>query len=119
VLTTPPFPYTRYQIAEPAGLPVLFDRDIDAEDRRNLHYGEVGLSGGALVTSGVYGWTMVATGVGATLQSAKDRAYRLAGKVFVPNLRYRLDIGDKLIGGDYARLETLGLLDEPDALTPG
>jgi phosphoribosylamine--glycine ligase len=118
VLTTPPFPYTRYQVTEPVGLPVLFD-GIDPEDRRNLHYGEVGLSGGALVTSGVYGWTMVATGIGATLQSAKDEAYQLAGKVFVPNLRYRLDIGDKLIGGDYARLAELGLLDEPDALTPG
>jgi hypothetical protein len=37
----------------------------------------------------------------------------------VPNLRYRLDIGDRLISGDYARLEMLGLLDEPSELIPG
>jgi hypothetical protein len=31
----------------------------------------------------------------------------------VPSLRYRRDIGDRLIGGDYARVEALGLLDPP------
>jgi phosphoribosylamine--glycine ligase len=113
VLTTPPFPYTRREVAESVGLPVLFDGPLTAEDRANLHYGEVGLDGGgALVTSGLYGWTLVVTGVGATIADAKDRAYRLAGRAFTPNLRYRHDIGDKLIGGDYAKLEALGVLGE-------
>ena len=52
VITTPPFPYCREQVTEPIGLPVLFDDDVSPADRRNLHYGEVGLSGGLLVTSG-------------------------------------------------------------------
>ena len=113
VLTTPPFPYTRKQVAESVGLPVLFDGALDDEDRASLHYGEVGLDdGGALVTSGVYGWTLVVTGVGPTIAAAKDKAYRLAGRTFAPNLRYRRDIGDKLIAGDYARLEALGVLEE-------
>lgn len=113
VLTTPPFPYTRKQVPEAIGLPVLFRGELTAEDRANVHYGEVGLEDGQLVTSGIYGWTIVVTGVGPTIASAKEKAYRLAGKVFTPNLRYRLDIGDRLIGGDYARLEALGVLDEP------
>jgi phosphoribosylamine---glycine ligase len=112
VLTTPPFPYTRYQVTEPDGLPVFLAPDLSDEDRANLHFGEVGLRNGRLVTSGVYGWTMVAAGAGLTLPAAQDAAYRLAAKVFVPNLRYRQDIGDKLVAGDYARLEALGLLDE-------
>jgi phosphoribosylamine--glycine ligase len=29
VLTTPPFPYTRKQVDEPVGLPILFDDDVD------------------------------------------------------------------------------------------
>jgi phosphoribosylamine--glycine ligase len=118
VLTTPPFPYTRKQVAEPVGLPVLFRGSLDEEDRRNLHYGEVGLSAGELVTSGCYGWTMVVTGVGTSLARAKDKAYALAEKVVVPNLRYRLDIGDRLIAGEWAKLETLELLDEQDAPIP-
>jgi phosphoribosylamine--glycine ligase len=112
VLTTPPFPYTRKQIEEPVGLPVLFEPDLDEEDRRNLHYGEVGLDGGRLVTSGLYGWTMVVTGVGPTIAAARGAAYRRAKRVFVPNARYRLDIGDRLIGGDYETVAGLGLFSD-------
>jgi phosphoribosylamine--glycine ligase len=109
VLTTPPFPYTRKQVDEPVGLPVLFDGTLDAEDRRNLHYGEVGLVDGALATSGLYGWTMVATGTGTTPAAARAAAYARAGRVFVPGLRYRLDIGDRLIASDYEAVAGLGL----------
>jgi phosphoribosylamine---glycine ligase len=111
VLTVPPFPYTAKQVPEPVGLPVLLPEPLDEEDRRHLHFGEVGLDGGELVTSGLYGWTMVVTGVGDTIAAAKDEAYRRAARVFVPNLRYRLDIGDRLMAGDFARVERLGLLD--------
>jgi phosphoribosylamine---glycine ligase len=111
VLTVPPFPYARPQVVEPLGLPVLFDGDLTAEERGHLHYCEVGLEQGELVTSGIYGWVMVVTGTGETIAAAQQRANALADRVLVPNVRYRRDIGDKLIGGDYARVERLGLLD--------
>ena len=76
-----------------------------------MHYCEVGLEGGELVTSGIYGWVMVVTGVGETIELARERVNALADRVIVPNLRYRRDIGDRLIRGDYARVERLGLLD--------
>jgi phosphoribosylamine---glycine ligase len=41
------------------------------------------------------------------------RANRLADRVLIPNIRYRRDIGDRLIAGECARVEKLGLLD-PD-----
>jgi phosphoribosylamine--glycine ligase len=66
---------------------------------------------GELVTSGLYGWTMVVTGCGASIVAAQREAYRLADRVFAPSLRYRRDIGDRLIRGDYVRVEALGLLD--------
>jgi phosphoribosylamine--glycine ligase len=115
VLTTPPFPYSRKQVAEPVGLPVMLDDSLDEEDRRHLHYGEVGLAGGQLVTSGLYGWTMVVTGVAATIAAAKRAAYARASRVFVPGLRYRLDIGDRLIAGDYEAVAGLGLLSDAQA----
>jgi len=111
VLTTPPFPYTRKQVAEPVGLPVMVDPGVDA---RHFHFGEVGLdASGELATSGLYGWTLVVTGEGPTIAAAQAEAYRNASRVVVPNARYRLDIGDRLIAGDYAWVERLGLLDVP------
>jgi phosphoribosylamine---glycine ligase len=111
VLTTPPFPYPRPQVEEPVGLPVLFDGELTDEDRRNLHYCEVGLEDAELVTSGIYGWAMVATGVGESISAARQRANRLADRVLIPNIRYRRDIGERLMAGDLARVESLDLLD--------
>jgi phosphoribosylamine--glycine ligase len=110
VITTPPFPYYRGDVAEPIGLPVLFDDDLSPAERRNLHYGEVGLSGGVLVTSGVSGYTLVVTGTGETIAAARDAANALTGKIVVPNARYRSDIGHRLIQGDFVKLQTWGLL---------
>jgi phosphoribosylamine--glycine ligase len=111
VLTTPPFPYTRKQVPEPVGLPVLLPTMGDGE-RRHYHFGEVGLDrSGQLVTSGLYGWTMVVTGVGPSIADAQREAYVRAGRVFTPNARYRLDIGDRLMAGDFRRVQELGLLD--------
>jgi phosphoribosylamine--glycine ligase len=111
LVTTPPFPYSRKEIDEPVGLPVFLDRALGPNDRRHLHYGEVGMAGDRLVTSGLYGWTMVVTGTGASIEAARAAAYKRVARVSVPSMRYRLDIGERLIAGDYARLERLGLLD--------
>jgi len=108
VMTTPPFPYSRSMVAEPIGMPIVFD-GIDDDEHRHLHYGEVGLKDGQLVTSGGYGWTMVVTGVGDTVRAARDRANRLAERVIIPNARYRRDIGERLMAGDLDRLKRLGM----------
>jgi phosphoribosylamine--glycine ligase len=94
------------------GLPILFDGDISASDKSNLHFGEVGMDGDQLVTAGYHGWSMVVTGVGATLGEASDNAYRLARRVVIPNVRYRNDIGAKLVAGDLAALERLEMFSD-------
>jgi phosphoribosylamine--glycine ligase len=106
VLTTPPFPYSRHEIDAEVGYP-LMTGDIAAE---HIHLGEVGCEGGQLVTSGVYGWTAVVTGTGETVSQAKAAAYQNARKVRTPNLRYRLDIGDKLISEGLRKLVDWGWL---------
>jgi phosphoribosylamine---glycine ligase len=111
VLTTPPFPYPRSQVPEPVGLPITFDGELTPEDKQNLHYCELGLDAGELVTTGIYGWAMVVTGVGDSIASAQQRANHLADRVLIPNVRYRRDIGDRLIATDYARVEKLKLFD--------
>jgi phosphoribosylamine---glycine ligase len=116
VLSTPPFPYQRPEVDVPVGMPVLFDPALGAEDLRHIHYGEVGLQQGQLVTSGAYGWTLVVTGTGDSIEAARQRAHALAARVTIPNVRYRTDIGARLVAGDFARVERLGLLGELPAV---
>lgn len=105
VLTVPPFPY-RYGYDEISkGLPILFDPTID---QRCLSFSEVAFQLGQLVTSGSTGHLMVATGTGHTAEEAQAHAYAIARKVFVPNLRYRTDIGDAFIARDQQVLRELG-----------
>jgi phosphoribosylamine--glycine ligase len=110
VLTTPPFPYGRPEVNVPVGMPVLFDPSISAEEREHIHYGEVGLQNGQLVTSGAYGWTLVVTGVASSIVAAQQQANDLAARVTIPNVRYRRDIGARLIDRDFARVVALGML---------
>jgi phosphoribosylamine--glycine ligase len=111
VVTTPPFPYSRHRLPQPTGLPILVDGELTAAQRRHLHYGEVGLKEGRLVTAGAYGSTLVVTGQGATIEQAREAANQLAAKVNVTNARYRRDIGQKLIDGNFAEIRALGLLE--------
>jgi phosphoribosylamine--glycine ligase len=112
VLTTPPFPYNRKLVDENVGAPIFFDSPLDDAEMAHLHYGEVGLAGGQLVTAGCYGWTMVVTGAGDSIAAAAQGSLDLARKVHVANVRYRQDIGANLMARDFARVERLGLLDE-------
>ena len=102
VLTVPPFPYAQATVPA-AGQPV-FLRDVD---EFHLHYGELKLSNGRLVTSGPTGYALVVTGRGETVPEAQKAAYALARKVFIPNVRYRIDIGNDL---PLAELQGLGWL---------
>jgi phosphoribosylamine---glycine ligase len=111
VITTPPFPYGRDTVSVPVGLPVLFDRDLSQAEQRHVHYGEVALHNGGLVTSGASGYTLVVTGTGATIEAARNAASALADKVVVANARYRRDIGTRLIEGEFDKIDALGLLD--------
>jgi phosphoribosylamine---glycine ligase len=114
VLTTPPMPHSRKEIDTPVGLPVVLGK----VERQHVHLGEVGEHNGALLTSGLYGWTAVITGTGATIEQARDAAYANAAEVSAPNLRYRLDIGEALIRSDFERLLRWGWLNSsPDVRT--
>ena len=115
VLTTPPFPYSRPAVDEPIGLPIIFDESLTAANRRHIHLCEVGLANGQLATSGAYGWTMVVTGIGDSIARAQQNAIALAERIFIPNVRYRKDVGSRLIAQDFQELEKLGLLDPPSA----
>jgi len=104
VLSTPPFPYSRKDVDAPVGLPI----DMGGIAAEHLHLGEVGKGSAGLVTAGVYGWTAVVTGIGASVGEAQREAYQRAARARIPNARYRLDIGDKLISWQLQALTDWG-----------
>jgi phosphoribosylamine--glycine ligase len=110
VLTVPPFPCEKPRVGAITGLPVLIPDDIDEPERSRLHYYEIAKSGTDLVTAGAYGWAMVATGRGSDIATAQKNANALARRVLIPNIRYRRDIGERLINGDFALVEAWGVL---------
>ncbi len=91
-------------------MPICLPDDLTADERRHLHFGEVALDAGQLVTAGQVGYVMVVTGRGASIEDAQRAAYALAGKVALPNVRYRNDIGTALRTTGLAELTRLGWL---------
>jgi phosphoribosylamine--glycine ligase len=111
VLTVPPFPYRYGYESLSKGMPVTIDESATDEQRQALHFAEVATVGDQLVMSGMIGYVGVATGVGASVEIARDNAYAVARTVVVPNLRYRDDVGDRVIHGDLVRLRSLGYVE--------
>lgn len=110
VLTVPPFPYPHGYAELAKGEPVTFDATTTALDREHFHFGEVEQAGDHLVTSGSIGYIMVVTGLGPTVAAAQADAYARVRKVVIPNVRYRNDIGKRVIDRDLAELRRMGWL---------
>src|SRR3546814_3571749 len=110
VLTVPTFPYQQGYEALGKGTPSFFRDSMTAVEREQLHFAEVALQQGKLVASGTTGYVGVATGMDQTVEQACSKAYDLAHKVVAPNLRYRNDIGQRIINGEWSQLQALGYL---------
>ena len=110
VMTVPPFPYRHGYDALGKGSPICFADNLDDDDFRSLHYGEVDTRDGQLVTAGMIGYIMVVTGIADSIESARRIAYERVRKAVIPNARYRNDIGVRLIEHDMAEMQRLGLI---------
>ena len=109
VLTVPPFPYHLGYEELSKGMPIYLP-ELSAEERADLHFGEVARVDGTLVTAGQVGYVMVVTGRGPTVPLAQRAAYDLVARIAIPNVRYRNDIGDALAARGLAELARLGWL---------
>ena len=105
VVTVPPFPQSRGYAELSKGMPI----DTSAiDDMSQVHWGEVALVDGTLVTSGQVGYIGVVTGVGDDAAAAIASAYVRTQKLVLPLSRYRNDIGQRFIDRDHGRLIELG-----------
>jgi phosphoribosylamine---glycine ligase len=110
VLTVPPFPYSDGYERLSKGMPIALGTTTHPADRTAIHFGEVALRDGQLITAGEVGYIAVVTGCGPTAEDAQREAYSHVGQVVIPNMRYRTDIGDAFVRRDRATLERLGYL---------
>jgi phosphoribosylamine--glycine ligase len=110
VLTVPPFPYPDAYAARGKGATILLDEAFTAADHDHLWYGEMARTEGVLQTAGQIGYAMVVTGRGPTIVAAQRDAYDRVAGVVIPNVRYRNDIGDRLVRQDLACLQRWGWL---------
>jgi len=92
-LSLPPFPGSDLdELAESQGTPVRLPRELMSY----FHLGDVMLDDESdLVTAGNDGVVGVMTGVGPTAAQATLQAYERVKKVRVPDLQYRMDIGER------------------------
>jgi phosphoribosylamine--glycine ligase len=92
-LSLPPFPGSNLdELAEQCGTPVRFPPELYPF----FHLGDVMLDDeGQLVTAGNDGVVGVMTATGATSVASTEEAYRRVEQVKVPDLQYRLDIGER------------------------
>jgi len=108
VLTIPNFPEETPDADPAADPPVFYHQPPD--DAAHYHLSDVRLEGGQLHARRRTGYAMVVTGTGATVPLAQAAAAARARNVVIPNLRWRTDIGDRFLGGEGRRLQSLGWL---------
>ena len=113
LMAVPPFPYQAVNNKyNPQGLKVSFCEKLNEDDWKHIHFSEVSRLNGKGKTehiiSGKSGYVMCVTGVGKTVQKARERAYSLIGKIVIPKMFFRNDIGLKFIERDRELLRKWG-----------
>jgi phosphoribosylamine--glycine ligase len=115
LIAVPPFPYQAINNKyNPQDLKVRFSESLTQDEWRYIHFSEVSrkLNNDTYEysISGISGYVMCVTGVGETVQDAREKACRLIDKIVIPKMFYRNDIGLKFIERDKALLEKWGYL---------
>lgn len=72
------------------GLPIY---GITKENIRQIKLSQVCKRDGKLLTAGS-GYVLTVNGSGKTMEAAKKRAYEVVSQIIIPNIIYRIDIGD-------------------------
>lgn len=125
VVAVPPFPFTsrpefdRYSRDLP-----IFGVTKDRIDHVRMAEVKWDPQPSTFLTANESGYTLVVTGTGETMEEAKRRAYSMlvdasGGGVYLPNMMYRTDIGDRW-STDEPLLRAWGYLDpvKPTATAP-
>lgn len=115
MLAAGPMPYaTKIRGVSSKGMHIYFDH-VSKEEFERIHFEEVSLraeSGKApqYYVSDSRGFILYTTGVGTTVEAARDKVYGLTKKISIPKTFYRNDIGMSFIERDEQLLKRWGYL---------
>jgi len=112
-IAIPPFPYksisSDYYLKD---VDILFNDKLTKDELSRVHFEEVSLkkekNKEQYYIAGSNGFILYVTGSGETIQGARKKAYDLIGKIVIPKMMYRTDIGMKFIERDQNLLEIWG-----------
>ena len=118
LIALPPFPF--YQSVDrerplPLGLRVHFHTEPGEQDQRHIHWEEVTMQRNGQGRELFYacsdiGYLMHVSGMGATIEEARQDVYRRADNIVIPKMFYRSDIGVRFLERDRVLLEKWGYL---------
>ncbi len=97
-LTTPPFPY-RLTTDEHSqkGVPIFFTETLTQAEMNSIHFEDVAMKQGSegqyFYIAGNSGYVLYITGVGDSIESARNWVYSIINKIHIPKMFYRTDIG--------------------------
>ena len=110
VLTVPPFPDHTETSLQEEDPPIFFLRPPEGAELDRYHPVDVRMEAGQLLGRRRSGQLMIVTGVGVTVEAAQAEAQARARNVIIPEMRWRIDIGDRFLTGEQERLRALGWL---------
>lgn len=115
LLAVPPFPYaSKIRSLSSKGMKIYFGNDFTENDRNHIHYETVSSHGAddlaSLYVSDNDGYVLSVTGLGDTVEEARENTYALVRKIIIPKMFYRDDIGESFIKRDKELLKAWGYL---------
>jgi phosphoribosylamine--glycine ligase len=110
LVAVPPFPYSiPDRKIERQDLDIFFREPLTEDERNRIHFQEVSRkSDGTYFVSGEGGQVLHVSGIGDTIEAARKSAYELIGKIIIPKMFYRTDIGTRFIETDLPKLRRWG-----------
>lgn len=108
-IVVPPYPFSDKQTFESYSKEavILFKKP----NLEGVHIGDAKCVNGQWRIAGTSGVVLVVVGTGQTMRQAQNQAYNRIGNIMIPNMYYRIDIGDRWFE-DIDRLHAWGYLRE-------
>lgn len=114
LVATSPFPYSvGLQKYCPDGQKIFFKNNFTKKDLEHVHFEEVSMRKGKNKEDEYYissktGHIVTITGMGKTVEEAREKAYGVISKIVIPKMFYRTDIGLKFMQEEKEKLEKWG-----------
>jgi phosphoribosylamine---glycine ligase len=100
LLAAPPFPYGNHSNKDTLyGVNVYFLDNMSEEEKKHIYYEDIALRTNnknneeQLYISNTDGYIMYTTAVAETIKEAREKSLNIAGKILIPKVFYRNDIG--------------------------